>query len=215
MPQHLACRSSPRFSTVMYRSRSTPATIPGIRRAAACTRSPPQSYSDRNYGMYRFQRYDAEAAQFVPLVARHSGSSRSTRGKSSPTPRAGTRCHFYLMPSLGGKNTLRGYLDYRFHDRDMQVFSAESRWGLFTHLDVAVFADAGKGRACRERSRPQTVEDFLRRGLPVLHNRSATVTRLDITHSAEGWRFIFQVNDPFRRSRRRSGGRTEVIPFVP
>jgi hypothetical protein len=40
------------------------------------------------------------------------------------------------------------------------------------------------------------------------------VTRLDIGHSAEGWRFIFKVNDPFRRSTL-SGGRTEVIPFVP
>jgi hypothetical protein len=26
----------------------------------------------------------------------------------------------------------------------MQVFNAESRWKLFTHLDLAVFADAGK-----------------------------------------------------------------------
>jgi hypothetical protein len=31
---------------------------------------------------------------------------------------------FYLLPSLGGKNTLRGYYDYRFHDRNMEVFNA-------------------------------------------------------------------------------------------
>jgi hypothetical protein len=47
-----------------------------------------------------------------------------------------------------------------------------------------------------------------------LHNRKSTVARLDIGHSAEGWRFVFKVNDPFRRSTL-SGGRTEVIPFVP
>jgi outer membrane protein assembly factor BamA len=89
---------------------------------------------------------------------------------------------FYLMPSLGGKNTLRGYYDFRFHDRDMQLFNAESRWGLFTHLDVAVFADAGKVA-------PEARD-------------------LDLKQ------FIFKVNDPFRRSTL-SGGRTEVIPFVP
>jgi hypothetical protein len=41
---------------------------------------------------------------------------------------------FFLMPSLGGHNTLRGYYDYRFHDNDMQAFNAESRWALFDHL---------------------------------------------------------------------------------
>ena len=49
------------------------------------------SYSDRDYGMYSFRRYEAEAAQFVPLVGRQRGCSRSMRGRCSPTRRAGTR----------------------------------------------------------------------------------------------------------------------------
>jgi hypothetical protein len=47
-----------------------------------------------------------------------------------------------------------------------------------------------------------------------VHNRTATVGRLDIGHSTEGWRVVFKINDPFKRSTL-SGGRTEVIPFVP
>jgi hypothetical protein len=170
------------------------------------------SYSDRNYGTYSFRRYDAEAAQFVPLVAEKWVLAFHAWEVFSDTS-GGNTVPFYLMPSLGGKNTLRGYYDFRFHDRDMQVFNAESRWGLFTHLDVAVFADAGKvAPEARDLDFKQLRTSY---GVGLrLHNRSSTVTRLDIGHSAEGWRFIFKVNDPFRRSTL-SGGRTEVIPFVP
>ncbi len=170
------------------------------------------SYSDRNYGMYSFRRYDAEAAQYVPLVADKWTLALHAWEVFSDTS-SGNTVPFYLMPSLGGKNTLRGYYDYRFHDRDMQVFNAESRWGLFTHLDVAVFADAGKVAPDASDLDLKQLKTSYGVGFR-LHNRSATVTRLDVGHSAEGWRFIFKVNDPFRRSTL-SGGRTEVIPFVP
>ena len=39
--------------------------------------------------------------------------------------------------------TLRGYSNYRFHDRHLLLASAESRWPIFVHLDGAVFVDAG------------------------------------------------------------------------
>ena len=50
---------------------------------------------------------------------------------------------FYLQPSLGGHNTLRSYADYRFHDRHLLIFNAEARIPMMTHVDAAVFLDAG------------------------------------------------------------------------
>src|SRR5260370_41550783 len=47
-----------------------------------------------------------------------------------------------------------------------------------------------------------------------VHTRQSTVGRLDVGHSREGWRGVFKLNDPFKRATL-SGGRTEVIPFVP
>ena len=170
------------------------------------------SYSDRNYGQYSFRRYEAEAAQFVPLVEDtwvlgfHAWEVFSDTSSGNTVP-------FYLLPSLGGKNTLRGYYDYRFHDRDMQVFNAESRWAVFTHLDLAVFADAGKVAPIASDLDLKHLKTSYGAGLRV-HTRTATVGRLDFGHSTEGWRVVFKVNDPFRRSTL-SGGRTEVIPFVP
>jgi hypothetical protein len=170
------------------------------------------SYADRNYGKYSFRRYEAEAAQFVPLVEDKWTLAFHAYEVFSDTS-AGNTVPFYLMPSLGGKNTLRGYYDYRFHDRDMQVFNAESRWGLFTHVDAAVFVDAGKVASVASDLDFRHMRTSYGAGLR-LHNRTSTVGRLDIGHSTEGWRVVFKINDSFKRSTL-SGGRSEVIPFVP
>jgi outer membrane protein assembly factor BamA len=115
--------------------------------------------------------------------------------------------------SLGGQNTLRGYYDYRFHDNDMQVFNAESRWALLSHVDAAVFVDAGK---VARRAGDLDFTDLRRSygaGLRV-HNTTSTLARLDVGHSTEGWRIFLKVSDPFKRSTPASG-RSAVIPFVP
>ena len=56
---------------------------------------------------------------------------------------------YFLMPSLGGANTLRGYGDFRFQDRHLLVFSAEYRWLPSRIIDMAIFVDSGKVTAER------------------------------------------------------------------
>ena len=82
------------------------------------------TYSDRDFGTYSFRRYEVEASQFVPLFTKKWILALHGREIFSDTTN-GHVVPFYLMPSLGGKNTLRGYHDYRFHDNDMQAFNAE------------------------------------------------------------------------------------------
>src|SRR5215471_10568910 len=169
-------------------------------------------YSDRDHGTYSFRRYELEASQVVPLfttkwvVALHGWEVFSDTSSERQVP-------FYLMPSLGGGNTLRGYSDYRFHDRDMQSFNAESRWALFADLDVAAFYDTGKVA-----SRPGDL-DFhdMRHAYGVglrLHNASTMLARLDVGHSTEGWHVFFKMNDPFRRTKP-AFGRSSIAPVVP
>ena len=59
-------------------------------------------------------------------------------------PFSGNRLPFYMQPTLGGTSDLRGYQRYRFYDNNSFVMNAEYRWEIFTLLDAAVFADAGK-----------------------------------------------------------------------
>lgn len=181
-------------------------TIGGLYRAGAAI------YSDRDAGTYSFRRYEVEAAQFVPLFTRQWVLALHGWGVFSDTSN-GEVVPFYLMPSLGGKNTLRGYHDYRFHDTDMETFSAESRWALFTHVDAAVFADAGKVAPRAGDLGLHHLKSSYGLGLR-LHNTTTNLVRLDVGHSPEGWRLYLKVSDPFKRSTPASG-RTAVVPFVP
>jgi hypothetical protein len=47
-----------------------------------------------------------------------------------------------------------------------------------------------------------------------VHNATATLVRLDVGHSVEGWQVFIKISDPFKRSLPMSG-RSAVVPFVP
>jgi hypothetical protein len=123
---------------------------------------------------------------------------------------AGDVVPIYLMPALGGHDTVRGYSDFRFHDRNLLLASAESRWALWEHLDLAVFADAGNvASRVRDLDLSKTSVGV---GLRV-HTHTATIGRLDLAHSKEGWHLVFKMDDPFATSR--LSRRQATVPFVP
>ncbi len=166
-------------------------------------------YSDRDAGSFSFRRYETEAAQFVPLlgarvvIALHGWFVGSTTEEARVVP-------FYLAPSLGGSNTLRGYSDYRFHDRNLLVLNAESRVALFTHIDAAVFVDAGNvaARVGELNLGKRSYGAGLR-----LHSKRSTFARVDVARGDEGWRFLFRMNDPLHLTR--LSRRTAAVPFAP
>jgi hypothetical protein len=166
-------------------------------------------YADRDVNRFSFARYEAEGAHFFALASDHIvaiahawfAGSRADANQAVP---------FYLQLSLGGSNSLRAYESYRFHDRNLLLINAEIRFKLFTHIDWAMFADAGNVAP--------TVGDLNleRRAYGMgfrVHTERATIARIDAAHGDEGWRVTFRVNDPFRLSR--IGKRTAPMPFVP
>ena len=166
-------------------------------------------YSDRDAQMFSFNRYEAEAAQFVPLadsrvvLAFHGWLVGTNTDSDQTVP-------FYMMPSLGGHNTIRAYTDYRFHDRNMLVLTAESRFAVMEHIDLAAFVDAGNLAA--------KVSDLNvdKRAYGVglrLHSPRTTFARLDVAHGSDGWRFVVRTSDPLHLSR--LSRRTAIAPFVP
>jgi outer membrane protein assembly factor BamA len=167
------------------------------------------SYRDQDAGIFTFDRYEAEAAHFVPLADRrvvfafHGWTAISNVADDRDIP-------VYLMPSLGGKNTLRAYSDFRFHDRNIAVITAESRFAVFTHIDVAAFFDAGNV-AHRAADLNFDKHDY---GVGIrLHNLHSTLARLDIARGDGGWKFAFSTNDPLHLTRVRKS--TAMAPFVP
>jgi hypothetical protein len=166
-------------------------------------------YADLDLGMFSFSRYEAEGAQFVPffneglVLAVHGWTVLSGTADGQIVP-------VYLMPSLGGTSTLRGYPNYRFHDRNLLVTTAEARVALTMHVDTAFFVDGG--------SVAPRVEDLRIANASYgigfrLHTHKRTTMRLDIAHGREGWGASFSLNDPFRL--RRLLRRTAAVPFAP
>ena len=168
-------------------------------------------YADQQTRHNSFQRYEADASHYVPLgsdkwvLALHAATALSST-------RAGHEVPFYLMPNLGGRN-LRGYSNFRFYDRNMQAYSAESRWRLFSHVDVAAFVDAGSVAPTIRQLKFSDLKPSYGGGLR-LHNDRSTMARLDVGHGAEGWRVYFSLNEPFRRTSQSNGWRA-AAPYVP
>ena len=165
-------------------------------------------YNDRDTGAFTHRRYEGEAAGFVPMFGERV--VLALHGMVVTTPRDEGSVPFYLLPSLGGANSLRSFADYRFHDRNMAVANAELRLAMMTHVDLAFFADAGNVAA-----RIQDL-DLAKRSYGAglrLHTRRQTFARLDMATGAEGWRFLFRLTDPlaFTRLERRAS----VVPSVP
>jgi hypothetical protein len=192
-------------AAVAFDTRDHPSypTAGGFYRAAAST------YRDRTDDAFTFERFEAEAAQFLPMFRNRSVFAVHWWTVMSHT--SGDRdVPFYLLPSLGGHNTLRGYADYRFHDRHLMVVNAESRWALFPHVDGALFFDAGSVAArVRDLDFARTSAGF---GVRV-HTSKTTLARFDMARSEEGWRFLLKLTDPLRLGR--LSRRTAAVPFVP
>jgi hypothetical protein len=166
-------------------------------------------FEDRDRAAFSFRRYEGEAAAFVPLaserlvVALHGWMVNTEPASGSTVP-------FYLLPSLGGAYSLRSYSNYRFHDRSMLVANAEVRLALMTHLDLAMFADAGNV-APRWRDLDLDKRSY---GMGLrLHTRRQTFLLVDVAHGREGWRAEVRTKDPL--SLLRLQRRAAVVPFVP
>jgi outer membrane protein assembly factor BamA len=69
----------------------------------------------------------------------------AVRGKTTFTRTAsGQQVPFFMQPTLGGSEDLRGFREYRFRDGSAVILNAEYRWEAFSGLDLALFIDAGQ-----------------------------------------------------------------------
>jgi hypothetical protein len=168
-------------------------------------------FTDQTTRRNSFQRYEADTSQYIPLgsdnwiLAIHGAVALSSTTTGHEVP-------FYLMPNLGGRNS-RGFSDYRFYDRNIQSYTVESRWRVFSHLDAATFVDAGSVAPTIRQLKLSDLKPSYGVGIR-LHNDKVTMARLDFGHSVEGWHIFFRMNEPFRRTTQTNGWRP-AAPYVP
>lgn len=162
-------------------------------------------YDDRTFRQFSFRRLTAEVQQFVPLFNKKrviAGRAKTTLSYPSP----GQQVPFYLQPSLGASDDLRGFRPFRFHGDNSFVMNAEWRWEVLSGVEGALFVDAGKVFTRPGHLNFTGIEKSYGGGLRFrAPNTGAMVMRMDVAVSREGIQFWFVFNDLFAAPQIRTG----------
>jgi len=150
-------------------------------------------YLDHNLGAYSFMRVDLDAVQYIPLF-NHSRVITLHGSSSLTDANASQRVPFYLQPTLGGPDSLRGYRVGRFYGNNSAMLNAEYRWEASPILDVVAFADGGKVFDRWEQWNFHRIQSDVGFGLR-FKMRSKVVFSLDNGFSHEGFQIWFRVNN--------------------
>lgn len=162
----------------------------GYSRHGSHLRAVLHDYRQQNTGPYSFQRVDATAEQYLPIL--HGNNVLYFGLQTSTTSVAnGDVVPFFLMPYVGGGSDLRGYDHYRFRDRHSLLFTAEYRWYAQEYLDGVIFYDAGKAVTTRRDLDFSGLESSVGAGIR-LHGPQTTLLRLEVARGREGLRILLK-----------------------
>ena len=179
--------------------------VPGYPSSGGLYRVGLAQFQDLSGSGRSFRRVDVDAAHYVPLF--NENWIVAIRGRVTMSQDAGQGIPFYLLPTLGGTNSLRGYSDYRFRDRNVAFVNVEYRWPVFRMLDAALFVDGGSvgpKAASLWQGRPHHDYGF---GLRA-HTATKSIARIEFAKGSEGVRVVASISAPFGASR-------SVAPYVP
>jgi opacity protein-like surface antigen len=135
-----------------------------------------------------FDEVDYEATQNFPILREAWVISLHAEAQTAFN-KSGQQIPFFMMPSLGGTSSLRGYEPWRFRDRNSLFLQGEWRIMVNRYLDTAFFFDAGKvGPRPSDLDLQALHHDF---GFGArFHSVDATILRVDVAKSDEGTRFV-------------------------
>ena len=100
-------------------------------------------YRDSLHSRYSFARLEIGMEHYIPVLNRKRVFAIRAKTELIYSA-AGHLAPFYVQPTLGGSDDLRGFHRFRFCDNNVLVFNGEYRWEVFPALDMAAFVDTGK-----------------------------------------------------------------------
>ena len=141
-------------------------------------------YDDRDSDLYDFTRLVGDVQAQIPLGYRNRILALRVRSSNSVGENGGA-VPFYLMETIGGANSIRGFREYRFRGGRNLVLNAEYRWEVWTYVDFTLFYDAGKVFSDGDDLNfAESGYGFGIRG----HAPGGTVFRIDLARSNEGFK---------------------------
>jgi hypothetical protein len=152
-------------------------------------------YWDLGRDLHAYTRLDAAAEQYIPF--RNKANVIALRLAASMTwAPDGQSVPFYLQPTLGGNELLRGFTRYRFYDQNAMIATAEHRWHLFAGLHAALFFEMGKVAHKASQLSFRDLEYTGGIGFRATI-RDAVIMRIDNAVSREGYRFMWTFSNVF------------------
>jgi outer membrane protein assembly factor BamA len=150
---------------------------------------------DSDLQRHTFRKLDLEVQQYIPLF--NARRVIALRGRSELTYKnPGQTVPFYMQPTLGGSNDLRGFRPWRFYDDNLLVFNGEYRYEIFAGMDMALFADAGKVFHSKSQLNVHDLEGAYGFGLR-FNARNSVFMRIDVGFSHEGFQVWTKFNNVF------------------
>jgi hypothetical protein len=152
-----------------------------------------------NSDNFSYYDYGAEVEGYIPLgetrtvVVRALGDFRSSRD--------GGQVPYYMLPFLGGRDSMRGFREYRFHDNNAVLFNLEYRLRVWKLLDTVVFSDWGQVGPRISSFEMRRFRNSVGAGLR-FHSTSGVFFRVDVGRSSEGVRTFFTFGREFVWNRR-------------
>ena len=152
-------------------------------------------YVDQTLGQNTHHRFDIEAQQFIPFF--NQRRVIALRGRTMLTDTSnGQKVPFYLQPIVGGSENLRGYRPNRFYGDQALFMTAEYRYEIFSGLDMAIFADAGKVTMLKKDLDFRNLESSVGFGFR-FNTKNNVFLRVETAFSHEGFQVWFKFNNVF------------------
>lgn len=153
-------------------------------------------FADLEFDAYSFDRVEGEAQHYLSVFNQRRVIALRAL-VSSATADAGHEVPFYLQQTLGGPDDLRGFRRNRFRDRHLMLLQAEYRWEVFTAMDAAIFADAGKVASRRADLSFKNLEHDYGFGVRFGTDNGVFLRIEGAFGSSDGKHFVFRFGDAF------------------
>jgi len=145
--------------------------------------------------LFNFYRFGLDARGYIPLGTQQRVIAlRAVTVNSDPG--SGNKVPFFLQPSLGGGESLRGYDPFRFQGDKMILLQGEYRWEASRRFELAFFGDTGTVANQGARLSINKMKSDAGIGFRFKSSRT-TLFRLDIARSNEGVHFQFRFSPVF------------------
>ena len=169
-------------------------TSPGYTRRGGYYGVTVHDYMDRDED-FGFDVVEYEAIQHIPILREAWVISLHALAQTAYS-KSDQQIPFFMLPSVGGGSSLRGFSSWRFRDNNSLLLQAEWRIMANRFVDAAFFYDAGKVTVrASDLDLDGLKSDY---GFGVrFHGPFATPLRIELAKSNEGLGLVFSASPVF------------------